>query len=98
MSSLSTQSKLIDMAKTKGDFGQGNMNMWYKVGVTQAATLSLFVNDVEEQQDSPNWVPWAIGGGVAIILGLVGLKKCLGKKKVVKETTESMNEGLTASI
>ena len=34
LSALSAQSRLIQKAKSQGDFGQGNMNMWYKVGVT----------------------------------------------------------------
>jgi len=72
---------LIEKAKTKGDFGKGNMNMWYKVGVTQGATLSLFVNDVEEQKGARNYVPWAIGGGIALVLGLLGLKMCRKKRQ-----------------
>jgi hypothetical protein len=90
LSALSAQSRLIQKAKTQGDFGQGNMNMWYKVGVTQGATLSLFVNDVEEQQGSTKYLSWAIGGGLAAILGLVALKKFCTKKNEVKRTSKSM--------
>lgn len=49
MSALSTQSQLIGKAKTRGDFGEGNMNMWHKVGVTYGTSMSLFVADIEEQ-------------------------------------------------
>jgi hypothetical protein len=31
---MSTQYTLIEKAKERGHFGKGNMNMWYKVGVT----------------------------------------------------------------
>ena len=73
--------------------------MWYKVGVTQGATLSLFVNDVEDQQGSSKLAPFAIGGGVlaVAIIGL-GLKKFCCKKKEDIRPSNSMQEGLTAQL
>ena len=48
-SALSTQYQLITKGKERGNFGEGNMNVWYKVGVNQAANISLLVADVSEQ-------------------------------------------------
>jgi hypothetical protein len=90
---MSTQYFLIEQAKERGNFGEGNMNMWYKVGVTQAVSLSLFVKDVQEQQGKTNYVPWIIVGAsvlAVVVLGLVA-RKCIKKKDTVDEMQVSLN-------
>jgi len=42
---LSTQYQLIGEAKDRGDFGKGNLNMWYKVGDTSGAIATLILAD-----------------------------------------------------
>jgi hypothetical protein len=96
---LNTQYILIQKAKEVGNFGEGNMNMWYKAGVTHGASISLFVLDAEAEQnsDASKILPWAIGGGVLAALAIgFGVKRFCTKTRVASAAREDdMQEGLT---
>ena len=47
---LASQADLIDAAEKKGSFGQGNINMWYRLGMNSGVDKYLLVLEYQGQE------------------------------------------------